>query len=341
MIDLRSDTVTRPTPAMKQAMVDAVVGDDVLGDDPTVIELESVSAKMLGMEAALFVPSGTMGNQIAIATHTKPGEAMIAEEEAHVVYYEVGAPAVFAGLITQTMPSERGIMDPDYVEKRIMKSNLHTPGTSLLCLENTHNRAGGSVYPLPVLARFREISDRHGLAMHLDGARVFNASVAQGIDIREISKHFHTVNFCLSKGLRTPIGSVLCGPAEFIERAKFWRKRMGGGMRQSGILAACGLVALRENIERLAEDHARAKSLANELGKLKGICTEPEKTETNIVLVHTEAVASIWQEKLADHGVACFAVASHRLRLVTHGDFDDAQLTSAIEAFAAVSSELS
>ncbi len=341
MIDLRSDTVTRPTPAMKQAMVEAIVGDDVLGDDPTVLELEALSAKMLGMEAALFVPSGTMGNQIAIATHTRPGEAMIAEEEAHVVYYEVGAPAVFAGLITQTMPSDRGIMDPDYVEKRIMKSNLHTPGTSLLCLEDTHNRAGGSIYPLEILSRFREVSDRHGLKLHLDGARVFNAAVAQGIDISEISKHFHTVNFCLSKGLRAPIGSVLCGPAEFIERAKFWRKRMGGGMRQSGILAACGLVALRENIARLAEDHARAKQLAIGLGELKGICTDPERTETNIVLVYTEASASVWQDKLAEKGVACFAVASNRLRLVTHGDFNDAQLASTIEAFAAVSSELS
>lgn len=324
---------------MKEAMVAAVVGDDVLGDDPTVIELESVAASMLGMESALFVPSGTMGNQIAIATHTKPGEAMIAEEEAHVVYYEVGAPAVFAGLITQTMPSERGIMDPDYVEKRIMKSNLHTPGTTLLCLENTHNRAGGSIYPLDVLARFRALSERHGLKMHLDGARVFNASVAQGVDIKEISQHFHTVNFCLSKGLRTPIGSVLCGPAEFIERAKFWRKRMGGGMRQSGILAACGLVALRDNIERLAEDHARAKTLATELGKLDGLCTDPENTETNIVLVHTREEAALWQERLAPHGLACFPVASNRLRLVTHGDFDDAQLASAIEAFSKVSSE--
>lgn len=321
--------------------MDAPVGDDVLGDDPTVIELEAVAAELLGMESALFVPSGTMGNQIAIATHTKPGEAMIAEEEAHVVYYEVGAPAVFAGLITQTMPSDRGIMDPDYVEKRIMKSNLHTPGTSLLCLENTHNRAGGSIYPLDVLARFRSVSDRHGLKLHLDGARVFNASVAQCVDIKEIAKHFHTVNFCLSKGLRAPIGSVLCGPAEFIERAKFWRKRMGGGMRQSGLLAACGLVALRENIDRLAEDHVRAKTLAVEIGKLKGVCTEPERTETNIVLVHTEASASSWQDKLMEKGVACFAVASNRLRLVTHGDFDDAQLTSAIEAFSAVSSELS
>jgi threonine aldolase len=202
IVDLRSDTVTRPTPEMYEAMMSAPLGDDVLGDEPTVTELEQLAAKMVGKEQALFVPSGTMGNQIAIATHTRPGDAIIVEEEAHVIYYEVGAPAVFANVLTWTLASDKGVMDPAVVEKRITSANLHTPGTTLICLENTHNRAGGTIIPMDHLAEYRRIADKHGLKVHVDGARIFNAAVALGLPIADLCADVDTVNFCLSKGLR-------------------------------------------------------------------------------------------------------------------------------------------
>ncbi|RYG18384.1 low specificity L-threonine aldolase, partial [bacterium] len=197
LVDLRSDTVTRPSKEMWEAMQNAALGDDVLGDDPTVIELEELAARMTGKEAALFVPSGTMGNQIALACWCKPGDAILIEEEAHVLYYEVGAPALIAGVVSWTLPSTRGVMDPAYIEKRVLKANLHTPGTTLLCLENTHNRAGGAVIPLETMAAYRSLADRHGIRVHLDGARVFNAAVALGVPVSEITKHVDSVNFCL------------------------------------------------------------------------------------------------------------------------------------------------
>jgi threonine aldolase len=217
---------------------------------------EQLAAQMVGKEAAVFVPSGTMGNQMAIATHTKPGDAIIVEEEAHVIFYEVGAPAVFANVLTWTLPSDRGVMDPSEMRRRITKRNIHTPGTTLICIEDTHNRAGGTVIPLDVLAEYRKVGDEFGIKIHVDGARIFNAAVAQGVHVSEITKHVDTVNFCLSKGLRAPVGSILAGPAEFIDAARFWRKRLGGGMRQAGILAACGIISLTKMVVRLAEDHA-------------------------------------------------------------------------------------
>ena len=333
IVDLRSDTVTRPAPEMYEAMVQAPLGDDVLGDEPTVAKLEALAAKTTGKEAALFVPSGTMGNQIAIATHTKPGEAIIVEEEAHVIYYEVGAPAVFANVLTWTLPSDRGIMDPATVEKRITTANLHTPGTTLICVEDTHNRAGGTIIPLDTLAAYRAIADKHGLKLHMDGARVFNAAVAQGVPVSKITSQVDTVSICLSKGLRSPVGSVLCGPQEFIDRARIWRKRMGGGMRQAGILAACGIVSLTKMVDRLAEDHANAKRLATEIGKLPGFTTDPENTPTNICLISTEKPAAEWCAKLHDQGVWCFPVAANRMRLVTHADVNSEGIERAIEVF--------
>lgn len=333
IVDLRSDTVTRPTPAMYEAMANAPLGDDVLGDEPTVAKLEEIAAKMLGKEAALFVPSGTMGNQIAIASHTKPGEAIIVEEEAHVIYYEVGAPAVFANVLTWTLPSTNGVMDPSTVEKRITSANLHTPGTSLICLENTHNRAGGAIIPLAEMAEYRRIADKHGLKVHIDGARIFNASVALGVPVAGIAQHADTVNFCLSKGLRAPVGSVLTGSAEFIDRARIWRKRMGGGMRQAGVLAACGIVSLTSEVDRLAEDHQHARHLAAEIGKLNGFHTDPNNTPTNICLIGTDKPAAEWQKKLHENGIWCFPVAPNRLRLVTHADVDKEGVDRAIEVF--------
>lgn len=333
IVDLRSDTVTRPTPEMYEAMMSAPLGDDVLGDEPTVKELETLAAKMVGKEAALFVPSGTMGNQIAIATHTKPGDAIIVEEEAHVIYYEVGAPAMFANVLTWTLPSDKGVMDPTVVEKRVTSANLHTPGTSLICIENTHNRAGGTIVPMEYLAEYRRIADKHGLKVHVDGARIFNAAVALGRSVSELCEHVDTVNFCLSKGLRSPVGSVLCGSKEFIDRAIIWRKRMGGGLRQSGVLAACGIVSLTQMVDRLADDHANAKRLAVEIGKLPGLHTDPENTPTNICLIGTDRPAAEWQAKLHERDVWFFPVAANRLRLVTHADVDGEKIDRAIDVF--------
>lgn len=336
LVDLRSDTVTRPTDEMFEAMRNAPLGDDVLGDDPTVLRLEEMAAQMLGKESALFVPSGTMGNQIALACHCQPGDAILIEEEAHILYYEVGAPALIAGVVSWTLPSNRGAMDPEVVDRHVLRANLHTPGTTLLCVENTHNRAGGAVIPLDTLAAYREIGDRRGIKVHLDGARVFNASVALGVPVSEIAKHFDSVNFCLSKGLRSPVGSLLCGKAEFIDKARVWRKRLGGGMRQAGVLAACGIVSLNSNVDRLADDHRRAKEIAQAVAELPGMSVNLAEVETNMVMVDTEAPAPEIQGKLAEKGVLCLPTGPNRLRLVLHADIDDAKAAKAIESFRAV-----
>jgi len=330
IVDLRSDTVTRPTPEMYEAIVRAPVGDDVLGDDPTVIKLEELAAEMTGKESALFVTSGTMGNQIALAVHTNPGDAILIEEEAHMVYYEVGGSAMLAQVVSWTLPSIRGTMAISDIEKRILKRNLHNPGTRVLCVENTHNRAGGAIIPLSAMAEYRAVTEKHGMILHLDGARVFNASVALGVPVKAITGLVDSVSVCLSKGLRSPVGSVLCGPADFIEEARIWRKRLGGGMRQSGILAACGLVSLTQMVDRLAEDHARAKRAATALQYLPGLSADLDLTETNIVLINTVAPAEEWQARLEAEGVRCFPVAANRLRLVFHADVDDAQTDYAI-----------
>jgi threonine aldolase len=331
IVDLRSDTVTRPTPEMREAMMTAELGDDVLGDDPTVIALEAESAKVSGKEAAVFVPSGTMGNQIAVASHTQPGDAIAIEEEAHILYYEVGAPAVLSGVVSWTVPSSRGLMAPEALEARMRRRNLHTPGTSLVCLENTHNRAGGTIVPTSYMAIYREIADRFGAKVHLDGARVFNAAVALGIPMAEIAQYADSVNFCLSKGLRAPIGSVLCGSAELIDKARFWRKRLGGGMRQAGIIAAAGLYSLQHYVDRLAEDHARARRFAMAVAEIPGLTIDLETVQTNMALVQTPTDAADWQERLHAEGIWCFAVASHRLRFVFHADVDDAGADRAVE----------
>lgn len=338
IVDLRSDTVTRPTPEMYAAMASAPLGDDVLGDDPTVTELERLSAQMFGKEAAVFVPSGTMGNQVAIATHTNPGDAMIVEEEAHVLYYEVGAPAILNGVLTRTVPSKGGIMDPADVERAVMKRSLHTPGTALLVLENTHNRAGGTILPLERMDAFRSIADKHGFKVHLDGARVFNASVALGLPVADVVKTCDSVSFCLSKGLASPVGSVLVGSAEFIDRARIWRKRLGGGMRQAGVLAACGIVSLMKMVDRLGEDHARAKRLGAEVGAMPGLTVDQSTVQTNMVLITTDGPSDPWLKALQAQGVWALPPAENRIRCVFHNDVDDAKTERAIEAFRVVAS---
>ncbi len=317
---------------MFEAMHAAPLGDDVLGDDPTVMRLEELAAEITGMEEALFVPSGTMGNQIALASHCNPGDAILIEQEAHILYYEVGGPALIAGVVSWTLPSEAGVMDPDVIESRVLRQNIHTPGTTLLCLENTHNRAGGTIIPLDKMARYREIATRHGLNIHLDGARVFNAAVALRVPVKEITKHVDSVNFCLSKGLRSPVGSVLCGHAGFIREARHWRKRLGGGMRQAGILAACGLVSLTKMVDRLADDHARAKRLAQAITKLPGVHVDLDTVQTNMVVAEFEQPAMLWQDELRERNVLALPTAANRMRFVLHADIDDAMLDRAIEA---------
>ncbi len=330
-IDLRSDTVTRPTESMMRALNAAALGDDVLGDDPTVTELEAVGAAKVGKESGLFVPSGTMGNQIAIATHTNPGDSVLVEDEAHILFYEAAGPAIFSGVVLRSVPTSDGVIDPMLLEKRIMTKSEHTPGSTLICLENTHNRQGGTVTPVSHHVVYREIADRSGLKIHLDGSRVFNASVSLGVDVRAITDHVDTVNICLSKGLGAPVGSLLCGPADFIKRARFWRKRMGGGMRQSGLLAACGIVALNEMVDRLADDHIRAQKLGEALVGLTGLTPQP--APTNILMVDTARPATEWIEELAANGVLCLSMGPHRVRIVFHKDVDDAGLERAINAF--------
>jgi threonine aldolase len=334
IVDLRSDTVTKPTPEMYAAMASAELGDNVLENDPTVRQLELLAAEMTGMDDALFVPSGTMGNQVALATWTNPGDSVLFEDQAHMIWYEGGGPAVFAGVVTRGLHAVDGVLAPDLIKRSILTRSHHTPGTTLLCLENTHNRHGGAVTPPDVHAEYRRIADEAGIKIHLDGARVFNAAAALGQPVKTITQHVDSVNFCLSKALASPVGSVLCGPQDFIDEATYWRKRFGGGLRQAGILAACGLVSLRQMVDRLPEDHARASSLAAHCANLRGLTPEP--CPTNILILQTEKPAAWWQDELEKKDVRTIPFDAHRLRAVFHKDIDDVGLEKAKTAFASL-----
>ena len=283
MIDLRSDTVTKPSDAMRSAMASAMVDDDVLGHDPTVLELEQRTAELLGKEAALFVPSGTMANQLAIKTHTVPGDEIIIEAQSHIFWYEAGAPAVISGVMCHRVEGDHGVFTAGDVRDAIRGQDIHYPQTSLVCLENTHNRGGGKVWPIERIADVAASARAAGLKLHLDGARLWNASVASGISEGEYAKYFDSVAVCFSKGLGAPVGSAIAGDADFIKLAKRFRKMLGGGMRQSGIIAAGALFALDNNRGRLAEDHANAKRLAEGLAEIDGIEVDPADIETNLV----------------------------------------------------------
>lgn len=336
-VDLRSDTVTVPTPEMRRAMANAEVGDDVYGEDPTINRLQEKAAELLGKESALFVPSGTMGNEIAIKVHTRPGDEVLIDEDCHIVKWELGAAAFISNVQLHTLPSQRGIVPVEEYAKRIHPGDDHTPPTRLICLENTHNAAGGVVLPLEYMRQVRELAGRHGVAVHLDGARIFNAQVALGVPASELCACADSVMFCLSKGLACPVGSVLCSSRAFIEEARQVRKILGGAMRQAGVLAAAGLVALDTMIDRLAEDHARARRLAEAIANMPGFSVDMETVQTNMVYVQTEQPARRVVQQLEVLGVLCLDVFPYTLRLVTHKDVDDEGITHASDAFAQVS----
>jgi threonine aldolase len=318
LIDLRSDTVTKPTAAMREAMVRAEVGDDVFGDDPTVKALESQTAELLGKEAALFVPSGTMANQLAIRSHTEPGDEILVEANAHIYYYEGGGPAALSGVMCRCINGQRGIFTGADVEAALRPADPHFPRTRLVCLENTHNRGGGKIWSIGQVQEVAAAARKHGLQLHLDGARLWNASVAAGIPERDYAAYFDTVSVCFSKGLGAPVGSALAGPKAFIERARRFRKMFGGGMRQAGIIAAGALFALANHRARLAEDHANAKALASGLAAVNGLEAAPAEVETNMVRFRVRALpAQQLVHRLRAQGVLLLAVGPDTIRAVT------------------------
>lgn len=324
-IDLRSDTVTKPTEEMRKAMYEAEVGDDGYGEDPTVNLLEQKSAELLGKEAGLFVVSGTMGNQVALLTWTRPGDEVILESESHIYYYEAGGMAGNSGVQPFLIDGEDGIMPIEKIEKAIRPKGKVFPKTSLIVLENTHNRAGGKVLPLEYMKKVYELSRKHNIPIHLDGARIFNAAIYLGVHAKEIAKYADSVMFCLSKGLSCPMGSILVGSKEFIEEARRKRQRLGGGLRQAGVVAACGIVALEKMIDRLAEDHEKAQNLYDFLKDIEVFSVK--KPDTNILKVRIKInkKAGEFLEEFKKRGLLATSFDDETLRFVTHKDvsFED------------------
>jgi len=334
VIDLRSDTVTHPTPEMRRAMFEAEVGDDVYGEDPTVNRLEAMAAQMLGKEAALLTTSGTQSNLIAVLTHANRGEEVIVGDEAHILWYEVGGAAALGGVILRTVPTDkRGCLGLDDIGRAVRENDIHYPRTALVCLENTHNRCGGTVLTPDYTDQVCSLAHQRGLKVHLDGARIFNAAVALGISASALTRNVDSVAFCLSKGLSAPVGSLLCGSQEFVERARKFRKMLGGGMRQAGVIAAAGIVALQTMINRLAEDHANAKRLAQGLESMEGIKLAQDEVHTNIVMFHLSAelpVAEFWEE-LSKVGVKIGLRNGRPFRAVTHRMVSSSDIDEALE----------
>ncbi|MCF6239357.1 MAG: low-specificity L-threonine aldolase, partial [Candidatus Marinimicrobia bacterium] len=325
--DLRSDTVTRPTAAMRKAMYAADVGDDVYGEDRVMNKLQDQVAGLLGKEAGLFIPSGTMSNQLAIRSQTQPGDEVICDYNAHIFNYEGGGPALLSGVQLHPLNGDHGILDPAEIRSAFRPTDHHYAQTRLIALENTHNRAGGVVYPLIMIEAVAKLARGQGILMHLDGARLMNAVIASGIDPAAYAEPFNSVSLCLSKGLGAPVGSVLVGDADLIEQAHRFRKLFGGGMRQVGSLAAAGLYALENNIERLADDHQRAKELAKTCLDLGVLENDLAWTQTNIVIMNFPKGDTAYLEtKFRAEGLLVSVVNDHRIRLVTHLDFNDEQL---------------
>jgi threonine aldolase len=339
MIDLRSDTVTQPTEAMLDAMHSATFGDDSRDGDATVQRLEALAAAKTGKEAGAFMPSGTMTNLVAMLTHAQRGGEVLLEQSSHTLSAELGGIAAIAGLFYRGLPGERGAMDLDALREKVRPTRRNQMGTALIWMENTHNAAGGAVLPLVHMAEVRKIAHENGVPVHIDGARLFNAAAALSTQAKDLAQHGDSVCFCVSKGLSAPVGSVLCGNSEFIERARGFRRMVGGNMRQSGPIAAAGIVALENMIERLPEDHRTAKRLADGLHKLDASIVDPATVETNLVRVSVRASkrkAAEWSAALKQRGVMVSPCAAWELRFVTHRHIGDAEVDQAISAFAGV-----
>lgn len=335
-IDLRSDTVTRPTPAMRRAMAEAEVGDDVYGEDPTVNRLEERAAELLGKQSALFVPTGSMGNLIAVKLHTRPGTEIVVEERSHIFNYEMASAAAIAGVICRPVKGDEGLLSWEMVRGAIRHGGPYyvTP-TALVALENSHNMAGGAVLPIAAAEEICAGARALGLPVHLDGARIFNAAIALGVDAADVARPFDSVMFCLSKGLGAPTGSLLVGDRDFIVEARNWRKRLGGGMRQVGVLAAPGLVALEESIDRLHQDHENARRLASGLAQLHGVEIDPEKVQTNIVIFDVAATgltSAEWSAEFKSRGILANGISASLMRMVTHYDVDKNGVERALAA---------
>ncbi len=338
-IDLRADTVTRPDAGMRQAMALAEVGDDVFGEDPTVNKLQETAARLLGKEAALFVPSGTMANQICLGLLTRPGDEVICDQYAHLFRHEGGAGAALWGLSFHPLPGRRGLLDPEMVLAAVQADNIHYPVSRVLALENTHNRGCGAVYPLELVEELARVARGRGLRLHLDGARMFNACAAAGYSPSQLAAPFDTVSFCLSKGLGAPVGSLVVASRRLIQRALRIRKRLGGGWRQAGTLAAAGLYALEHNLPRLARDHQRARRLARGLARLPGVRLDPQQVESNIVIFEIGPSGLEPEEaarRLARLGVGVIPFGPGRLRAVTHLQISDRDIERALEILARV-----
>jgi threonine aldolase len=338
-IDLRSDTVTQPTAEMRKAMFEAVVGDDVFGEDPTINALHEKAARLLGKEAALFVASGTMGNQLSIKAHTQPGDEVIIAAGGHAMNFEGGASAVLSGVQFAVIPADRGIFDAAQVEAAIRPDDVHFPVTRLVVIENTHNRGGGTVFPLSKIREIRRLADLRGLRLHMDGARLWNACIASGISPAEYAAPFDSLSVCLSKALGCPAGSIVAGSRDFIRRVHRFRKMVGGGMRQIGFLAAAGIYALDHHINRLEEDHQKAQKLARGLSVIPNLKIKPEEVETNILFFDVSPSERTAQEialACRQKGVLLHPTAKTHIRCVTHLDVSSAEIDQALQVIAKV-----
>ena len=339
MIDLRSDTVTRPTEAMLNAMRDATLGDDSRDGDETVRKLESLSAQRMGKQAATFMPSGTMTNLVAVLAHVNRGDEVLLDDRAHILNSELGGIAALAGAFHRPLPARRGAVDIDVLKATIRKPARNSMRTALICMETTHNAAGGAVLPLAHMQAVHALAQDHGIGVHVDGARVFNAAVALGVEVREVARHTDSVAFCVSKGLGAPVGSLLCGSEPFIERARALRRMVGGNMRQAGPLAAAGILAIETMTKRLAEDHATAKRLATLLHGIDESLVDPAHVETNLVRVDVSKSgmpAAEWSPRLKTRGVLVSPCAPNALRFVTHRHITEKDVDAAAEAFRGV-----
>jgi threonine aldolase len=335
LVDLRSDTVTKPSLEMRRAMMEAEVGDDVYGEDPTINKLEQRAAEIFGREASIFVPTGTMGNQIAVKLHTRPGQEIVCEERAHVWNYEMAMIAHFSGCTPRPIAGENGIITWEQVKRKIAPGTYYIAQTGLVSIENTHNMAGGTVMPIDVIDEICEGAHKAKLPVHMDGARVFNAAAALGKPVSEITRSVDSVMFCLSKGLGAPVGSMLVGSREFIQQARIVRKSLGGGMRQAGILAAAGLIALEQGPKRLHEDHANAKFIAGKLAKVRGIRIDATNVQTNILVFDirgTGMTTAEFSRRLAEKNVLANGINPELMRFVTHLDVDRAACEHAVRA---------